>query len=55
MTKSSSKIVYKDLPKDDPTRRKPDITMAKKELNWEPVISIEEGLSKTIEYFSQIL
>ena len=49
--KSKSKIVYKDLPKDDPKQRKPDITLAKKELDWEPKIHLEEGLKKTIEYF----
>lgn len=48
---SKSKIVYKDLPKDDPKQRKPDITLAKKELDWEPKINLEEGLKKTIEYF----
>lgn len=48
---SKSKIVYKDLPQDDPKQRKPDITLAKKELNWEPEIQLEEGLKKTIEYF----
>lgn len=55
MTNSSSKIIYKSLPKDDPARRKPDITLAKEILNWEPKVAIEEGLTKTIEYFSQIL
>ena len=55
MTNSSSKIIYKSLPKDDPVRRKPDITLAKEILNWEPTVAIEEGLTKTIEYFSQIL
>ena len=55
MTNSSSKIIYKSLPKDDPVRRKPDITLAKEILNWEPKVTIEEGLTKTIEYFSQIL
>lgn len=55
MTNSSSKIIYKSLPKDDPVRRKPDITLAKEILNWEPKVAIEEGLTKTIEYFSQIL
>ena len=55
LTKSDSKIKYKDLPIDDPTRRCPDITKAKKLLNWEPKIGLEMGLEKTIEYFrSQI-
>ncbi len=48
---SESKIEYKDLPKDDPTRRCPDITLAKEKLNWEPKITLKEGLIKTIEYF----
>ena len=51
MTGSNSKIVFKPLPSDDPTKRRPDITLAKQKLNWEPKISIEEGLEKTIEYF----
>ena len=55
MTNSSSKIIHKPLPKDDPVRRKPDITLAKKYLEWEPIVTIEEGLTKTIEYFSQTL
>ncbi len=53
MTSSSSKIVYKDLPKDDPTRRKPDITLANKYLDWNPKMKLEEGLKKTIEYFKK--
>ena len=51
MTGTSSKIIYKPLPEDDPTQRQPDITQAKSELNWEPVIALEEGLKPTIEYF----
>lgn len=51
LTNSNSKIIHKPLPSDDPTKRKPDILLAKKELNWEPKVSIEEGLKKTIEYF----
>ena len=47
------KIIYKPLPSDDPTQRRPDITLAKKELNWEPKITLSEGLDKTIEYFLQ--
>lgn len=52
---ATSKITFKELPKDDPTRRKPDISKAKKELNWEPKISLNEGLDKTIEYFRKIV
>ncbi len=49
----NSKIVYKELPKDDPTQRRPDITLAKKHLNWEPKIALDEGLDKTISYFAK--
>lgn len=49
---SNSKLIYCDLPKDDPTRRKPDITQAKNKLNWQPTVPLAEGLDKTIEYFS---
>jgi UDP-glucuronate decarboxylase len=51
MTGSKSRIVYKDLPVDDPTQRKPDISLARKELDWEPRIDLDEGLGKTIDYF----
>lgn len=51
ITGSSSKITHKPLPKDDPTIRQPDITLAKKLLNWQPTISRREGLMKTIEFF----
>ncbi len=53
LTGTSSKIVFEELPKDDPTRRKPDISLAKEMLNWEPKVDIEEGLSKTIRYFKK--
>lgn len=49
---SGCRVVYCDLPSDDPTQRKPDITMAKQILKWEPKVSLEEGLVKTISYFS---
>ena len=53
---SKSKIVYLPLPSDDPTQRKPDIQLAQKHLNnWEPIVQLDEGLKKTIEYFDQIL
>ncbi len=52
---SKSKIVYKPLPKDDPTRRRPDISLAKKALNWEPKTPLEEGLRATIIYFEKEL
>lgn len=51
---SSSKIVFKDLPKDDPKVRKPDNSLAKEKLGWEPGVSLEDGLKKTIEYFKDI-
>lgn len=54
MTNSSSEIVYTDLPPDDPTQRRPDITKAKQLLGWEPKVTVEEGLKKTIEYYRQI-
>ena len=53
LTNSSSKIILKPLPEDDPKQRQPDITLAKKILDWEPRIQLEEGLLKTIAYFSE--
>ena len=53
LTGSKSKIVYKPLPVDDPKQRRPDITIAQKELKWAPKVSAEEGLSRTIEYFKR--
>lgn len=50
-TGSSSQIVYEPLPSDDPTQRRPDISLAKKELNWEPKVALDEGLERTIAYF----
>lgn len=55
LTNSTSKIVFKPLPQDDPTQRKPVIDLAKKELDWEPTINLEEGLKKTIDYFKKEL
>ncbi len=55
ITKSKSKIVFKPLPVDDPKVRRPDITIAKKYLKWQPEISLEEGLRKTVEYFKKEL
>ena len=54
MTGSKSKIVHKELPSDDPVKRKPDITIAKEILGWEPKVDIKDGLKKTIEYFKSI-
>lgn len=53
ITNSTSKLIFKDLPKDDPTKRKPDISLARKEINWEPIINLDDGLKKTIEYFNK--
>lgn len=55
LTGSSSKIDYKPLPSDDPTQRRPDITLAKNMLNWEPTVDLDVGLKKTIDYFEDRL
>ena len=55
LTKSNSKITYLPLPEDDPIERKPDISKAMSYLNWEPKISRLDGLTKTIEYFKQVI
>ena len=55
LTGSGSKIVHNPLPVDDPLQRKPEISLAKKELGWQPTINLDEGLKKTIGYFSNIL
>ena len=52
---SDSKIVNEPLPADDPTRRKPDISLAKEELGWEPSIPLEEGLKHAIAYFKTVI
>jgi dTDP-glucose 4,6-dehydratase len=54
LTKTDLNIIYKPLPKDDPTRRRPDITLARKLLNWEPKISRSEGLKITYDYFKSL-
>jgi nucleoside-diphosphate-sugar epimerase len=51
---SDSGIAYGDLPEDDPMQRQPDISLAKKLLDWEPVTPVREGLMKTIEYFRKL-
>ena len=51
----SSKIIFRDLPADDPMQRKPDITLAKKHLGWEPKVPLDEGLDRTIDYFRKLL
>ena len=55
LTGTSSKIVYKDLPLDDPKVRKPDITRARTMLGWEPKVNVEEGVQRTIEYFRTLV
>lgn len=55
LSNSSSKIIFKPLPSDDPCRRRPDLTLAKEKLNYEPKIQIDVGLIKTIEYFQNLL
>jgi len=52
---SRSKIIYKELPQDDPRQRRPDITLAKAQLNWQPSIALDEGLRRTVEYFRALL
>ena len=51
---SDAKIVHKPLPADDPLQRKPDITLAKTKLGWEPKIKLREGLAKTIDFFKSV-
>jgi UDP-glucuronate decarboxylase len=55
ISKSKSKIIFKDLPQDDPKQRCPDISLAKNNLGWAPRIKLEEGLMKTIHYFSNLI
>jgi UDP-glucuronate decarboxylase len=55
ITGAKSKLVYEDLPEDDPMQRCPDISLAKQKLDWEPSIGLETGLERTISYFSQII
>jgi len=55
LTNSKSKLIFLPLPEDDPMQRQPDITLAKKMLDWEPIVSLKTGLNKTIEYFDTLL
>ena len=55
MTNSTSKLSFNPLPQDDPKQRQPAIALAKKELDWEPIIKLEEGLIKTISYFDNLI
>lgn len=52
---SKSKLIFKPLPSDDPKQRRPDISLAKEKLDWEPVVPLQEGLIKTIDYFQKII
>ena len=54
LTGARSKIIHEPLPPDDPVRRQPDITLAKKHLGWEPATPLREGLKKTIDWFRKI-
>jgi dTDP-glucose 4,6-dehydratase len=54
LTGTTSQLIHEDLPQDDPRKRKPSITKAKKILNWEPKVGLDEGLRKTIEYFKSL-
>jgi len=55
MTGSKSKLVFKELPSDDPKQRQPNITKARELLQWEPTVALREGLQKTIAYFDGLL
>ncbi|MGC9975929.1 MAG: UDP-glucuronic acid decarboxylase family protein [Syntrophales bacterium] len=55
MTGNRSKIVFSPLPQDDPMQRNPDISLARKVLGWQPRVKLEEGLARTIEYFSKVI
>ena len=55
LTGSKSKIIYKPLPSDDPMQRQPDISLAKKELDWSPKVNLDEGLIKTIDFFKTVI
>ena len=52
---SSSRVAFCDLPSDDPTRRKPDISLAKEKLGWQPRVAIDEGIAQTVEYFRGLM
>ena len=54
MTHSTSRIIHEPLPQDDPTQRRPDISQAKAKLNWDPKVTLDEGLEPTIDYFQSL-
>jgi nucleoside-diphosphate-sugar epimerase len=55
LTGSKSEIVFRPLPQDDPVRRRPDITLAKAKLHWEPTVPLREGLTRTVAFFRDLL
>jgi UDP-glucuronate decarboxylase len=55
LTSSKSKLSYHPLPSDDPRQRRPDITLATRSFNWQPLIKLEEGLKETIQFFRESL
>jgi UDP-glucuronate decarboxylase len=55
LTNSSSKLVYRDLPSDDPRHRKPDTELARSRLGWEPRVLLEDGLKRAIDYFARTI
>lgn len=55
LTNSNSEIIFKELPKDDPIQREPDISLAVEKIKWQPTVDVEDGLKSTIEYFASIL
>lgn len=55
LTDSKSELIHCPLPGDDPTKRRPDISLAKEKLGWQPEIKLDEGLVKTIEYFRSVI
>jgi len=55
LTGSSSRLVFVPLPQDDPRQRQPDITLAAQTLQWQPTVSLDKGLPKTIEFFRSLL
>ena len=55
MTGSASRIVFRELPQDDPTQRRPDIALAREKFGWEPLVPLEEGLKRTIAYFRKVI